>query len=53
VLFRTADFKPSYLPTGVRDQLAGRDYGEGFWAQQWFGLQRLWAALAPARAPRP
>ena len=28
-------------PTGIRDQLAGRDYGRGFWAQQWLGLRRL------------
>lgn len=29
------------LPTGIRDQLDGRDYGRGFWAQQWLGLRRL------------
>lgn len=28
-------------PTGIRDQLEGRDYGHGFWAQQWLGLRRL------------
>ena len=31
-------------PTGIRDQLpeqGGRDYGQGFWAQQWLGLKRL------------
>ncbi|RZK99356.1 MAG: fatty acid hydroxylase family protein [Rubrivivax sp.] len=31
-------------PTGIRDQLpefGGRDYGRGFWAQQWLGLKRL------------
>ena len=41
VLFRTADFTPDYQPTGIRDQLAGRDYGIGFWRQQWLGLVRL------------
>ena len=44
VLFRTANFEERYDPTGVRDQLpeaGGRDYGRGFWAQQWRGLQRL------------
>ncbi len=41
VLFGTANFVNDYPATGVRDQLAGRDYGRGFWAQQWFGLQRL------------
>jgi len=44
VLFRTADFQLRYEPTGVRDQLrqeGGRDYGRGFWAQQWLGFKRL------------
>ncbi|HMS78226.1 MAG TPA: sterol desaturase family protein [Burkholderiaceae bacterium] len=43
VLFGTADWRPGFVPTGIRDQLEGRDYGRGFWAQQgraigrWFG----------------
>ncbi|MBC7917016.1 MAG: sterol desaturase family protein [Rhodoferax sp.] len=42
MLFRTADFELKYEPTGVRDQVEqGVDYGRGFWAQQWLGLQRL------------
>lgn len=49
VLFGTADFSAGYPSTGVRDQLpgqspdypAGRDYGHGFWSQQWLGLKRL------------
>jgi len=41
VLFGTADFRREPGPTGIEDQLAGRDYGEGFWAQQRLGLQRL------------
>jgi sterol desaturase/sphingolipid hydroxylase (fatty acid hydroxylase superfamily) len=42
VLFRTANFEDRYDPTGVRDQVeAGRDYGRGFWSQQWLGLKRL------------
>jgi len=41
VLFRTADFRREPGPTGIADQLAGRDYGEGFWAQQWQGLKRM------------
>jgi sterol desaturase/sphingolipid hydroxylase (fatty acid hydroxylase superfamily) len=45
VLFRTADYAPGYQPTGIRDQLAGRDYGIGFWRQQWLGLARLRDAL--------
>jgi sterol desaturase/sphingolipid hydroxylase (fatty acid hydroxylase superfamily) len=44
ILFGTADFALRWDATGVRDQLAdegGRDYGRGFWAQQWLGLKRL------------
>lgn len=42
VLFGTANFELRYDPTGVRDQVeGGRDYGRGFWSQQWLGLLRL------------
>jgi sterol desaturase/sphingolipid hydroxylase (fatty acid hydroxylase superfamily) len=41
MLFRTARFSAPYEATGIRDQLSGRNYGSGFWAQQWLGLQRL------------
>jgi sterol desaturase/sphingolipid hydroxylase (fatty acid hydroxylase superfamily) len=41
LIFRTARFEAGYGPTGVRDQFEGRDYGSGFWAQQWLGLKRL------------
>ena len=40
-LFGTANPVRDYPPTGIRDQLTGRDYGEGFWRQQWLGLKRL------------
>lgn len=40
-LFRTADWRPGFVATGIRDQVDGRDYGRGFWAQQWRGLLRL------------
>jgi len=52
MLFGTANFELRYEPTGIRDQLeseGGRDYGRGFWRQQWLGLRRLWASLAVAR----
>jgi sterol desaturase/sphingolipid hydroxylase (fatty acid hydroxylase superfamily) len=50
-LFRTADWQRTVEPTGIRDQLpapegAARDYGDGFWAQQWLGLKRLVGAGA-------
>jgi sterol desaturase/sphingolipid hydroxylase (fatty acid hydroxylase superfamily) len=42
MLFGTANFELRYDPTGVRDQVEqGRDYGSGFWSQQWLGLKRL------------
>ncbi len=42
MLFRTVNFENRYDATGVRDQVeAGRDYGRGFWSQQWLGLKRL------------
>jgi len=42
VLFGTANFEHRYDSTGVRDQVeANRDYGRGFWSQQWIGLKRL------------
>lgn len=51
VIFRTASFELRYEPTGIRDQLpeeGGRDYGRGFWSQQWRGLQRLAGSVLPA-----
>ncbi len=42
VLFGTANFQQRYDPTGIRDQVeSNRDYGRGFWSQQWVGLRRL------------
>ncbi|MGC3987648.1 MAG: sterol desaturase family protein [Pseudorhodoferax sp.] len=46
MLFRTADFALRYDPTGIRDQVEPgprglRDYGRGFWRQQWLGVLRL------------
>lgn len=44
LVFGTARFDGRYDPTGIRDQLpeeGGRDYGQGFWAQQWLALKRL------------
>ena len=47
ILFKTANFEQRYDPTGVRDQVEPgpdgqvRDYGRGFWSQQWLGCKRL------------
>jgi sterol desaturase/sphingolipid hydroxylase (fatty acid hydroxylase superfamily) len=47
MLFRTVNFEDRCDPTGIRDQVEPdargrlREYGRGFWAQQWLGLKRL------------
>ena len=41
ILFGTARFDEVTGPTGIRDQWEGRDYGHGFWSQQWRALLRL------------
>ncbi len=42
MIFGTANFEHRFDPTGIRDQVEqGRDYGRGFWSQQWLGLKRL------------
>ncbi|SDH03348.1 MULTISPECIES: sterol desaturase family protein [unclassified Duganella] len=51
IIFRTANFTPRFVATGIRDQLPrsdahgraapGREYGEGFWSQQLLGLKRM------------
>ena len=42
MMFGTVNFESRYDPTGVRDQVEeNRDYGRGFWSQQWMGLKRL------------
>lgn len=44
LIFRTGNFENRFDPTGIRDQLPGegaRDYGRGFWRQQWLGLRRM------------
>jgi len=40
-LFGTAQLAEEYPATGVADQLEGRDYGRGFWQQQWLGVRRV------------
>jgi sterol desaturase/sphingolipid hydroxylase (fatty acid hydroxylase superfamily) len=47
IIFRTANFTPAFVATGIRDQLPsadgqlGREYGRGFWSQHWLGLKRM------------
>jgi len=51
MLFGTARFDRAVVPTGIRDQVGGRDYGRGLWAQQGRALQRLWGRLRGAPIP--
>lgn len=45
MLFGTANFARDYPATGIRDQLDGVDYGEGFIRQQLLGVRRMLRAL--------
>jgi sterol desaturase/sphingolipid hydroxylase (fatty acid hydroxylase superfamily) len=50
-LFGTARWHDVPGPTGIRDQLpqyGARNYGRGFWAQQWLGLVRLFGRRSMA-----
>lgn len=40
-LFGTGRFERTAMPTGISDQVQGRDYGAGLFAQQWLGLRRM------------
>jgi hypothetical protein len=39
-------------PTGISDQLQGRAYGEGFWAQHWLAFVRIGRRLSARRGNR-
>lgn len=47
MVFGSARFVDAFAATGIRDQLEGADYGDGFWRQQALGVKRLVAALVP------
>jgi len=54
VLFGTVMFTNTFYPTGIRDQLPppqgeARDYGSGFWSQQYLGLCRLFSRRTSAQ----
>lgn len=44
-MFGTADDSPGFVPTGIRDQIEGRDYGRGFLAQHWLALGRMFGRI--------
>jgi sterol desaturase/sphingolipid hydroxylase (fatty acid hydroxylase superfamily) len=50
VLFGTADFRPGFVPTGIRDQLSGKEYGRGLWPQQVLGFKRMISAMSRPKA---
>jgi sterol desaturase/sphingolipid hydroxylase (fatty acid hydroxylase superfamily) len=41
IMFGTYDRRLGFVPTGISDQIDGRNYGEGWWSQQWLGLRRM------------
>jgi sterol desaturase/sphingolipid hydroxylase (fatty acid hydroxylase superfamily) len=50
MFFKTANFNPIDMPTGIRDQIEnGRDYGRGFWQQQFLGFGRLFKSAPEQR----
>jgi sterol desaturase/sphingolipid hydroxylase (fatty acid hydroxylase superfamily) len=49
MMFRSVSWNREVEPTGIRDQLDGRHYGDGFWAQQWFALVRIAQRLSARR----
>ncbi len=46
-MFGTANWVVEFPKTGIRDQLDGRRYGDGFWEQQVLGVVRMFSS--PAR----
>jgi sterol desaturase/sphingolipid hydroxylase (fatty acid hydroxylase superfamily) len=41
IVFQSADFRSAVQPTGIRDQLGGVNYGNGFFNQQYLALKRI------------
>ena len=50
MLFGSASWNRAIEPTGIRDQLEGERYGEGFFEQHWLAFVRIARRLAPKRA---
>lgn len=49
MLFKTASWNRAVEPTGIRAQIEGESYGEGFWSQHWLAFVRIARRLAPRR----
>ncbi|CAM2192654.1 sterol desaturase family protein [Paraburkholderia sp. A1RI_3L] len=50
MLFGSASWNRAIEPTGIRDQLEGERYGDGFFEQHWLAFVRIARRLAPKRA---
>jgi sterol desaturase/sphingolipid hydroxylase (fatty acid hydroxylase superfamily) len=58
MLFKTASWNPAVEPTGIRRQIEGESYGDGFLSQHWLAFVRIARRLSlrggvqPAIPPR-
>jgi sterol desaturase/sphingolipid hydroxylase (fatty acid hydroxylase superfamily) len=53
MMFGSASWNRETEPTGIRDQLDGHHYGDGFIAQHWLAFVRIARRLAPKRGASP
>ena len=49
MMFGTASWNRTVEPTGIREQIEGRSYGDGFVAQQALAFVRIYRRLVPAK----
>lgn len=49
MMFGTASWNSTVEPTGIREQIEGRSYGDGFVAQQALAFVRIYRRLVPAK----
>ncbi len=49
MMFRTASWNRTVEPTGIREQIEGESYGEGFWAQHALAFVRIARRLFATR----
>jgi sterol desaturase/sphingolipid hydroxylase (fatty acid hydroxylase superfamily) len=49
MLFKTASWNRAIEPTGIRQQIEGESYGDGFWSQHWLAFVRIARRVAPKR----
>lgn len=49
MMFGTASWNRTVEPTGIREQVEGVSYGDGFWAQHGLAFVRIFRRLVPAK----